>query len=105
MSFDFDGTGFVIKGQVSEDDSDSPYVYDAQVYIDGKLTETITLPASFTTRRIDIAWKYKLPKARHSVKVKFLNMPEKSNMRIYEALIYSDKPVDGIKVHTEQQIK
>ncbi len=73
ISFDFDGIGFVIKGDASQWDSKSTYVFDTELYLDGKLIESPKLPVSYTTRRYDLAWKYQLPKGKHSVKMKILN--------------------------------
>ena len=55
MSFDFDGTGFVLKGDASKWDSNSTYVFNTALYLDGKLVETVRLPVSYTTRRYDLA--------------------------------------------------
>ena len=73
ISFDFDGIGFVLKGDASRRDSKSAYVFNTELYLDGKLIETPKLPVSFTTRRYDLAWKYQLPKGKHAVKMKIFN--------------------------------
>ncbi len=97
LSFDFDGIGFVIKGDASQWDSKSTYVFDTELYLDGKLIETPELPVSYTTRRYDLAWKYQLPKGKHSVRLKILNSSMDNSVRASEAIIYSDKPVDGLQ--------
>jgi len=99
LSFDFVGNGFVIKGDASQWDSKSTYVFDTELYLDGKLIETPKLPVSYTTRRYDVAWRYLLPKEKHSVKLKILNPSTENAVRVSEAIIYSDKPVDGIQVN------
>ena len=99
MSFDFDGVGFVIKGDASQWDSKSTYVFDTQLYLDGKLIESPKLPVSYTTRRYDLAWKYQLPKGKHSVIMKILNPSKDNEVRASEAIIYSDKPLDGMQVN------
>jgi hypothetical protein len=104
-SFDFDGIGFVIKGDVSEGNSKSSYVFDTEIYLDGKLIETPKLPVNFTTRRYDLAWKYRLPKGKHAVKMKILNPSTGIVARISEAIIYSDKAVDGIRVNIDASKK
>lgn len=97
MSFDFDGIGFVIKGDASQGDSQSDYVFNTELYLDGKLIETPKLPVSFTTRRYDLAWKYQLPKGKHSVKMEILNPSKEFEIRSSEAIIYSDNPLNGIQ--------
>ena len=99
LNFDFDGIGFVLKGDVPERDSKSDYVFNVEVYLDGKLIESPRLPVSFTTRKTDLAWKYQLPKGKHSVRMKILNPSKDYSIRASQAIIYSDKPVDGILVN------
>ncbi|MEA5258401.1 ADP-ribosylglycohydrolase family protein [Arcicella aquatica] len=91
-SFDFEGTGFVVKGETAKWASTSSYVFEMEVYIDGKLFETAKLPTSFTTRRHELTWKYKLPKGKHTVSLKLLNPSAEHDCRITDILIYSDQP-------------
>ena len=95
ISFDFEGTGFVIKGETAKWGSTSSFVYNTELYIDGSLVERPQLPASYTTRRYEICWKYDLPKGKHSVRLKILNSEPESEFKVGEAIIYSDKPVNG----------
>ncbi len=99
LSFDFDGIGFVIKGDASEWDSKSTYIFESELYLDGKLIETHKLPVSYTTRRYDLAWKYKLTKGKHSVRMKILNPSKEYSVKSSEAIIYSNKLVEGIRVN------
>ena len=95
ISFDFEGTGFVVKGETAKWGSTSSFVYNTELYIDGSLVERPQLPASYTTRRYEICWKYDLPKGKHTVRLKILNSEPESEFRVGEAIIYSDKPVNG----------
>ena len=52
----FEGTGAVFKGFVNA--KDDKYVARVEMYLDGELVETANLPASYTTRRNDLFWKY-----------------------------------------------
>lgn len=97
LSFDFEGIGFVIKGDASKWDSQSAYVFNTELYLDGKLIDTPKLPANYTTRRYDLAWKYQLPKGKHAVRLKILNPAKDNSVRSDQAIIYSDKPVDGLQ--------
>lgn len=65
--FEFTGNAFVINGEYkpktgSVFDANVTKVAAIEVYIDNAKTETIKLPMSFTTRRHEVAWKYKLEK-------------------------------------------
>ena len=97
--FDFDGTGFVLKGDASQWGNNSNYVFDTELYVDDKLIESPKLPVSYTTRRYELAWKYGLPKGKHSVRMKILNPSKDYEVRASEAIIYSDKPVNGMQAN------
>lgn len=95
FTFEFEGIGFVIRGESAKWASDSEYVLKAELYIDGKLAETVELPASYTTRRCELFWKYQLPKQKHIVTVKLLNPDEKNTVRIQNIILYSDAPANA----------
>jgi hypothetical protein len=59
------------------------------------------LPASYTTRRYELCWKYDLPKGKHAVRLKILNPSKDNEFNSSEALIYSDKLISGMKVNEE----
>jgi hypothetical protein len=101
ISFEFEGTGFVLRGETSNGDSHSDYVFETALYVDGKKIESPALPANFTTRRHELCWNYDLPKAKHSVVLKILNPSKEIKVQSTDAIIYSDKPVDGIKFNLQ----
>jgi len=95
-TFDFDGIGFVLSGEArarSTNDKPDSFAFEAEVYLDGRLTETVKLPASFIHRRYDLFWKYQLPKGKHTVRVKLLNPDEKHLVRMTKLLTFNDEPV------------
>ena len=67
----------------------STQVANVELYIDGKLSETIKLPMSFITRRHEIAWKYELGNGKHTVKVKLLNPDNGAECFLSNLLTYS----------------
>jgi hypothetical protein len=99
ISFNFIGTGFVIRGDASRWDNFGTHVFETELYIDGAVVEKPKLPVSFTTRRYELAWKYQLPKGKHSVRLKILNPIKGEEVRSWEAIVYTDKPVDGLKAN------
>jgi len=101
ISFEFEGTGFVITGETARWGSESSYVFNTELYVDDKLVESPKLPASYTTRRYELCWKYDLPKGKHNVRLKILNPSKDEQFNSSEALIYSDRLIDGIKVNEE----
>ncbi|MBN8850464.1 MAG: hypothetical protein BGO55_31865 [Sphingobacteriales bacterium 50-39] len=74
--FDFDGTGFVLRGGVfkTEGTGGTVKVPDGvitmEVSIDGGKGELVRLPSDFITRRHDLCWKYGLPRGRHHVGIR-----------------------------------
>ncbi len=98
-TFEFEGTGFVIRGDASEWDSKSDYVFQSEIFIDDKKESSVSLPVNFTTRRYDLAWKYDLPPGKHKVSMKILNPSASHRFRIDNALIYASKPNYGVKTN------
>jgi len=101
LNFDFEGTGFAIRGDLAKWMSESTFVLNATLYIDGKMVETIKLPASFTTRRYDVAWNYSLPKGKHSVKCRVLNGTNEHSIKNVQVIIYSDHEVNGFEANNK----
>jgi hypothetical protein len=96
LHFEFEGTGFVLKGETARWASTDAYVFNTALYVDDKLIESPELPVNYTTRRYEICWKYDLPKGKHTVQLKILNPSKDFNFNASEAIIYADKPVNGL---------
>lgn len=97
ISFSYEGTGFALRGETAKWGSTTSFVFHTELYIDGKLVEKPELPASYTTRRYELAWNYDLPKGKHKVELKILNSSDTENVWNAEAIYYTDKPIDGMK--------
>jgi len=102
LLFDFEGTGFVIRGEAARWGSQSNYIFNAELLVDDQLVETIKLPASYTTRRYELAWKYELPKGKHRVKLRILNPVDGQAIQLRDAIIYSDKALNGISANEKK---
>lgn len=115
FSFNFKGNGYILFGnmvKVSKVDKDyvdrvskrygsevfglselnDPYVARMEIYIDGKLDETVNLPMKNTARRVEPAWKYQLPEGKHEVTLKWLNPHKDYELRINDLIVYSENP-------------
>jgi hypothetical protein len=91
ISFEFEGTGFILRGDAKTKNANSPdYEFQTEVYVDGKKIESPVLPTNFTTRRLEMTWKYPLKKGRHSVMVKILNPDARYDLRNLEYIVFSD---------------
>lgn len=102
VSFEFDGTGFVLLGDASSWANTSDYVFETELYLNDKLIESPALPVNFTTRRYELCWKYQLPKGHHAVRLKIKNPNPQHPIRLGEAIIYSDQPVNGLEVNVQK---
>jgi hypothetical protein len=90
-SFSFDGVGFVVQGSArSESSKDQVIVVD--VSIDDRAAEQVNLPTSFTARRFTPFWKYGLPDARHTVRLKVRNPSTDVSISLERAVVYGSKP-------------
>ena len=96
VRFDFEGTGFVLPGEAVAKPENPGYVFRTELYIDGNRVESPALPCAFHGRRHELCWKYDLPKGKHEVELKILNPVQSAAIRSGEAIIYSDRPVDGL---------
>lgn len=84
--FEFEGTGFVLRGGVKGQDA------SLQVTIDDGLPETIRLPVSFTTRRNELCWKLNLPGGKHKVVLKVLDKAGDAQVNAIDYIVF-DRPV------------
>ncbi|HTF21084.1 MAG TPA: ADP-ribosylglycohydrolase family protein [Chryseolinea sp.] len=93
ISFEFEGIGFSLVSPPNlKDYGDKNYVFETEVYIDGKLTEKVKLPTAENNRRFTPFWKYHLPKAKHSVVIRILNPVDYAQPEINYGIAYDDKP-------------
>ncbi|MCU0352121.1 MAG: ADP-ribosylglycohydrolase family protein [Cytophagales bacterium] len=92
--FDFEGIGFVLRGGSNQSwDDTTKRAYIAEVFIDGKLAETVHLPTNYTERRYEVCWKYQMPKGKHAVRVRIKEGNFKGiELEVRDAIVYDDKP-------------
>ena len=84
--YTFEGVGIVFQGQVKS--KNDQYVAEIEMYIDGQLVEKANLPASFTTRREELCWKYQLPEGKHVVRFNWLNPDKNADVNVGLAIVY-----------------
>lgn len=95
---DFDGTGFVMRGEArpvngSSWDYEGSFIVKANLYVDDKPAELTELPVNFTQRRHELFWKYQLSKGHHKIQITLEN-PREEGYYVYmtDLLVYSDQP-------------
>ena len=99
IEFEFDGTGFVLRGEAIAGKDGPAYIFHTDLFIDGNLVESPVLPTAFHDRRHELCWKYDLPKGRHTVRLKILNLQPGAEIRAGEVIVYSDKPVNALGIN------
>ncbi len=99
IGFDFEGTGFVLRGESAKWGSNGDFVYHASVSIDNKPAVPVELPFNFTTRKCELFWQYGLPRGHHTVKMKISNPSAAYEIRLQDVIVYDDKLVDGIRAN------
>lgn len=90
-SFEFEGIGFAVMGS-AEKAGEEDYVFEVEMYIDGKFIETAKLPTNFVLRRFTPFWRYQLAMTKHEVRLKMLNPTDKAKLNLDDAVIYGNRP-------------
>lgn len=92
LSFEFEGTGFVIRGEFRKK---APSIPDTTIslslFIDGRKAETIPLPTSFLTRRYELCWKYGLENKKHRIRIEVQSPSANYELRTWDYLTYTNK--------------
>lgn len=92
ISFDFEGTGFILAGSAEKkSEKDEDYIFEAEMYIDGKKVEPAKFPTSEIRRRLELFWQFELPKGKHRVNIKVLNPDDRYTLNAYHYIVFSDK--------------
>ena len=91
LEFEFDGIGFAIQG-TAEKTGEDDYVFEVEMFIDGKLVETAKLPTRFIHRRFTPFWRYQLSPGKHKVWLKVLNPTDKAKLNLEYVVVYGDQP-------------
>lgn len=96
VSFNFQGNGFVLLGEARALDSRSKnYIFSADLWVDGTKVDSAALPTDFTTRRLDLFWRYRLTEGPHEVKMVLRNPQPGYELWTTEYLVYASHPADS----------
>ena len=93
-TIEFDGIGVVVNGGLRC--PDNTYIAIVEAYLDGTLVDTFNMPASLNTRRLELFWKYQLPKGKHQLSFKWLNPLNDATITANSVLVYSDAPAQPV---------
>ncbi len=94
-AFDFEGKGFIIRGEASKDNSSlKESELKVEIYLDGELYEETRMPTAFSKRKHEVAWKYNMPLGLHNVKVVLKDPIKGYVLHMSSVLIYGPEPAD-----------
>ena len=88
LEFEFEGIGFVLRGEASPWDNTSDHIIFAELYLNNKFVEKAALPTNFTTGRSELFWKFQLPHNKYRVKVKILNPSDQYYVSVTDVVVY-----------------
>jgi len=93
----FDGIGVAVRNVVATAPGYVPHGYEArvEVYLDGKLDETVLLPVGANQFRQEIYYNYEIPDGHHTLSFKWTNPEKGVIIRVTELLPYKARP-EGI---------
>ena len=93
-TFTFEGIGFAVQGAArTQSGAGADQLVLGEVFIDGRLYETIELPTAHTNRRYAPFWAYGLPDGRHTVRVKLRNpLPDQRGLWMERVVVYGSAP-------------
>lgn len=90
LSFEVEGTGFVVRGEAVRRDYSKPDdVIKAKLYIDGHFMEEAEFPTSFRYRRLDLFWNYQLANGKHNVMIVVDKLETNALLRSWDYIVYS----------------
>ncbi len=90
LNIEFDGTGYVQMGSINTEDES--YCAEIEVYADGKLVSTMSLPKAFTKRCQEIFWIYELNSGHHYVTLRWLNPRPDVKLHCAAFVAYDTRP-------------
>ncbi|WP_460684347.1 ADP-ribosylglycohydrolase family protein [Niabella aquatica] len=91
-TFEFEGTGFALRGKATKKNNTLPdRVLEATVFLDGKELGHYKYPTDFTTRKLEIGFKYQLPHGKHTVKIVTKDIPAGYELKATDCIVYTDK--------------
>jgi ADP-ribosylglycohydrolase len=89
----FTGTGIVLKGEATRRNrAGADKIIEASFWVDGQDAGTYKFPTDFTTRRLELFWKYGLTKGEHKLRIKINNPQDGYVLRCMDAIVYENKP-------------
>lgn len=91
INFDFEGSGFVIRGRAAKKPNLPDDVIEADLFVDGQKVESAGLSTAFFDRRHELFWKYQLTGTKHTVKLVIKNPRPGYELQNLECVVYAGK--------------
>lgn len=89
----FEGTGIVLNGEALKNNQRLPdYVFEIDVFLNDEKVETVEMSTAFKYRKLEVYWKYQLPKGEHQLRVELKNPHPQYRLQLNDYIVYSDEP-------------
>jgi hypothetical protein len=96
ISFNIQGSGFVLGGRATKNSELPDEVLEIEVYINDEMHEVAKLPTNSRMRRLDLTWNYDLTEGENSVTLKAKTVPEGYQVEAYDVIVYSRNKPDKV---------
>ena len=91
LDFVFDGSAFVIKGEVMDTGkNDLGYTAMIEVSLDGEIVEVVEMPADYRLRKLDVFYRYGLENKEHRISLRLLNPDSEYPVNVQKVIVYED---------------
>ena len=84
--FEGNGVGIAINGRSFCDNKG--YVAEVEITVDDFAPEVVKMPASWTTRKLEVYQNFILDEGHHTVKMRWLNPRKDASIKIYDAILW-----------------
>ncbi|HHU95698.1 MAG TPA: ADP-ribosylglycohydrolase family protein, partial [Petrimonas sp.] len=89
ISFNIQGSGFVLGGGAVKNSEIPDTVLEVEVYINNELHEVAKLPTNSRIRRLELSWNYDLKEGENSVTLKAKTIPNGYRVEVHDVIVYS----------------
>jgi hypothetical protein len=89
ISFNIQGSGFVLGGGAVKNSEIPDTVLEVEVYINNELHEVAKLPTNSRIRRLELSWNYDLKEGENSVTLKAKTIPNGYRVEAHDVIVYT----------------
>lgn len=91
FKYEFEGSGILISAGIGDSyrsRSQSDYIAEVSVSIDGQKIDTVKFPAAFLKRKLELYWNFDLSQGNHTIELQLLNPDKENTVMLNYAILY-----------------